>query len=56
LLKCGFFFVTYRRAARAKKATLFSRLGNVLADLTQPDLEGRSIIWRFCINELPSLS
>ena len=56
LLECGLFFIAYWRATGAKKAALLGRLGNMLANLAQPALEGRSIIWRFCINELSGLS
>ena len=51
LLKRGFFLIAYRRVCGAEKTALFGRFGNVLADLTQPGLEGRSIIWCFCVDE-----
>src|SRR5215831_6073344 len=45
----------HRDAADAKKSALLGGLGNVLADLTQPALEGRCIVWRLGIDHRASL-
>src|SRR5262249_345471 len=45
----------HRHATDAKKSALLGGLGNVLADLAQPALEGRCIAGRLCIHHCASL-
>src|SRR5262249_5157255 len=45
----------HRDAADAEKSALLGGLGDVLADLAQPALEGRCIVWRLGIHHRASL-
>src|SRR5262245_64899018 len=55
LIERSLLCLAHRHAADAEKSTLLGGLGNVLADLAQPALEGRCIARRLGIHHAASL-
>ena len=48
--------IAYQHAANAEKSTFLRCFGDMLADFTQPALEGGRIIRRFAVNQRRGLS